>query len=133
MQAARWRHEGCELPRVGRGHATEHACATSALCREARVFQRGWLVWVIPGGPVRASVSAQRRASGIRNRPAMFWTRSAASVARIPAAVTNTGHAEVPRRTGMAWVGRAERGFGHADHRDAKLGVRVRTQAGPAT
>src|SRR5215475_9914847 len=29
--------------------------------------------------------------------------------------------------------GCAERGFGHADHRDAKLGVRVRTQAGPAT
>jgi hypothetical protein len=29
--------------------------------------------------------------------------------------------------------GRAESGFGHADHRDGELGVRVRAQAGPAT
>ena len=62
----------------------------------------------------------------------MCRTRSAASPRGIPAAVTNNGRAEVPRRTGTAWVGGAERGLGHADHRDAELGVRVRTQAGPA-
>ena len=56
------------------------------------------------GGPVRARVSVRRRASGSRYRPAMSRTRSAASAAVIPAAVTNSGHAEDPRRTGTAWV-----------------------------
>jgi GNAT superfamily N-acetyltransferase len=30
VHAARWQHDGCELPRVGRCHATEHACVPSA-------------------------------------------------------------------------------------------------------
>jgi hypothetical protein len=34
----------------------------------------------------------------------MCRTRSAASPRGIPAAVTNNGRAEVPRRTGTAWV-----------------------------
>jgi hypothetical protein len=33
----RGRGKGCEWPRVGRGHATEHACATSAHARIERV------------------------------------------------------------------------------------------------
>ena len=56
------------------------------------------------GGPVRARVSARRRASGSRCGPAMSRTRSAASVMGIPAAVTNSGRAEDPRTTGTAWV-----------------------------
>ena len=59
---------------------------------------------VAAGGPVRARVSARRSASGSRYRPAMRRTRSAASAAGIPAAVTNSGRAEDPRTTGTAWV-----------------------------
>jgi hypothetical protein len=56
------------------------------------------------GRPVRARVSARRSASGSRYRPAMRRTRSAASAAGIPAAVTNSGRPEDPRTTGTAWV-----------------------------
>src|SRR6185437_16155773 len=54
--------------------------------------------------PWRARVSARRRASGIRWRPAICRTSSAAPRREIPAAVTYSGRAEVPRSTGMAWV-----------------------------
>jgi hypothetical protein len=47
--------------------------------------------------------------------------------------VTNNGLAEVPRSTGTAWVAVWKAVFGHPDHRDTELSVRVRTQAGPAT
>ena len=60
----------------------------------------------------------------------MRRARSAASAPGIPAAVTNNGRTEDPRRTGTAWVG-AEPGLGHPDHRDAELGVRPRAQAVP--
>jgi hypothetical protein len=86
---------------------------------------------VAAGTPVRARVSARRRASGSRYRPAMCRTRSAASAAGIPAAVTNSGRAEDPRMTGTAWVAVRNRDFGHPYHRDAELGVRMRAQAGP--
>ena len=55
-------------------------------------------------GPARARVSAWRSASGSRCRPTMRRTRSAASAAGIPAAVTNSGRPEAPRTTGIAWV-----------------------------
>jgi len=84
------------------------------------------------GGPVRGGVPSRRRASGIRNRPAMFWTRAAASVARIPAAVTNTGRTEVPRRTAMAWVAMRKADLAKPITGMAKLGVRVRAQTEPA-
>jgi hypothetical protein len=86
----------CRL-RITSGHA----------CRISRVWvgQPGWRpVMVTAGGPARARVSARRRASGSRYQPAMRRTRSAASVAGIPAAVTNSGRAEAPRRTGTARV-----------------------------
>ena len=35
--------------------------------------------------------------------------------------------------TGTAWVAVRNLGLGHADHRDAELGVRVRARAGSAT
>jgi len=50
-------------------------------------------------------VSGRRSASGGRYRPARCQTRSAASAAGIPAAVTNNGPTEDPRRTGTGWVG----------------------------
>ena len=59
---------------------------------------------VAAGGPARARVSARRSASGSGYRPARRRTRSAASAAGIPAAVTNNGRPEDPRRTGSAWV-----------------------------
>jgi hypothetical protein len=87
---------------------------------------------VAAGEPARARVSARRSASGSRYRPAMRRTRSAASTAGIPAAVTNSGRSEDPRTTGSAWVAVRNRDLGHPDHRDAELGVRVCAQAGPA-
>jgi len=45
----------------------------------------------------------------------------------------NSGRAEDPRMTGTAWVAVRNLGLGHADHRDAELGVRVRARAGSAT
>ena len=86
---------------------------------------------VTVGGPIRARWSARRRASGSRYRPVMCRTRSAASAAGIPAAVTNNGRAEEPHdrhRVGS----RAEPGLGPPNHRDAELGMRMRTQARPA-
>ena len=62
----------------------------------------------------------------------MRETRSAASARGIPAAVTNSGRTEDPRRTGTAWVAVRNRDFGHPDDRDAELGVRMRAQAGAA-
>ena len=62
----------------------------------------------------------------------MRRTRSAASARGIPAAVTNSGRTEDPRRTGTAWVAVRNRDFGHPDDRDAELGVRMRAQAGAA-
>ncbi len=57
----------------------------------------------------------------------MFWTRPAASVARIPAAVTNTGRAEFPRRTRMAWVADVPGLSGAHDlvHGDRGAGLRL--------
>jgi hypothetical protein len=49
-------------------------------------------------------VSARRRASGSRQRPAMRRTRSAASALGIPAAVTYNGRTEDLGTTGTAWV-----------------------------
>ncbi len=69
------------------------------------VGQSGWRsVMVATGGPARARVSARRRASRSRYRPAMCRTRFAAPPAGIPAAVTSSGRTEDPRRTGTAWV-----------------------------
>jgi len=62
----------------------------------------------------------------------MRRTRSAASTAGIPAAVTNSVRTEDPRTTGTAWVAVRNRDLATPDHRDAELGVRVRAQAGPA-
>jgi hypothetical protein len=76
------------------------------------------------GGPVRARVSARRRASGSRYRPAMSRTRSAASVAGIPAAVTNSGRAEDPRTTGTAWVAVRNR-FRRAEQADLNCNLDV--------
>src|ERR1700749_3684782 len=63
-----------------------------------------WSVLVAAGRPARARVSARRNASGRRYRPGMRRTRPAASARGIPAAVTNRGRAEDPRRTGTAWT-----------------------------
>ena len=52
----------------------------------------------------RACPFGRRRASGSRYRPALRRTRSGARAAGIPAAVTNSGRAEDPCRTGTAWV-----------------------------
>jgi hypothetical protein len=46
----------------------------------------------------------------------------------IPAAVTNSGLAEAPRRTAMACVAGLERGLGHADDGNAELSVHVCTK-----
>lgn len=54
--------------------------------------------------PVWARASARRSASGSRNRPAIRRTRLAARVGGIPAALTNNGRAELPRRTSTAWL-----------------------------
>jgi hypothetical protein len=62
----------------------------------------------------------------------MCRTRSAASAAGSPAAVTSNGRAEDPRTTGTAWVAVREPGPGHPGRRDAEPGVRMRTEAGPA-
>jgi hypothetical protein len=75
------------------------ARSLARFCRISRVcvdqFQSGWRsVMVAVGGPTRARVSAQRSALGSRYRSAMRRTRSAASAAGNPAAVTTTG---VPR------------------------------------
>ena len=67
---------------------------------------------VATGGPARARVSARRKASGSRYRAAMRRTRSAASAAGIPAAVTNSGRTEDPRTTGTAWVAARNRNPG---------------------
>jgi hypothetical protein len=66
--------------------------------------QSGWRAVMAAGGSACARVSARRSASGGRYRPAMCQTRSAASAAGIPAAVTNNGPAEDPRTAGTAWV-----------------------------
>ena len=81
--------------------------ANVLICRVPRVLmgQSGWRsVMVVAGGSARARVSARRSASGSRYHPAMRRTRSAASTAGIPAAVTNNGRTEDPRTTGTAWV-----------------------------
>ena len=70
---------------------------------------------------MRARVSARRRALGSRNGPAMCRTRSTASARGMPAAVIYSGRVERPRRTGRGVGGRAERGFGHADHWHTEL------------
>jgi hypothetical protein len=62
----------------------------------------------------------------------MRRTRSAASAAGIPAAVTDSGRTEEPRRTGVAWVAVQNRDLANPDHRDAGLCVCMRAQAGPA-
>src|SRR2546421_10439652 len=84
-----------------------------------RVFvgQSSWRsVMVTAGGPVRARVSARRRASGSRYRSAMRRTRSAASAQGIPAAVTNSGRSADPCTTGTAWVAVRNLDFGHPDY-----------------
>ena len=54
--------------------------------------------------PVRARASVRRSASGSRNGLAICRTRAAASARGIPAAVTNSGRDELPRRTSTAWL-----------------------------
>lgn len=49
-------------------------------------------------------VSARRSAPGRGYRPPRCRTRSAASALGIPAAMTNNGRPEDPRRTGSAWA-----------------------------
>jgi len=62
----------------------------------------------------------------------MRRTRSAAPPAGIPAAVTNSGRTEDPRRTGTAWVAVRNLDLATPITGRPKLGVRTRTQAGPA-
>jgi hypothetical protein len=114
-------------------HAYSHQTFTDALICIPCVFvaQLGWRsVIVVAGGSARARVSARRRASGSRYRPAIRRTRSAASAAGIPAVVTNNELTQDPRTTGTAWSPRGTRTW-PPDHRDAELGVRMRAQAGP--
>ena len=77
---------------IAPGPANIRSCRVPRVC----VDQSGWRsVMVAAGGPVRARVSARRSASGSRYRPAMRRTRSAASAAGIPAAVTNSGRLRI--------------------------------------
>ena len=71
--------------------------ADSASCR-AHSSCRAGLRWCAVV-PVRARASARRSASGRRNGPVICRTRGAASARGIPAAVTNSGRDESPRRT----------------------------------
>ena len=105
------------------------------ICRLSRVciVQLDWRsVMVAAGGPARAGVSARRSASGSGYRSASCRTRSGAAARGIPAALTNNGRPEDPRRAGRRVGRRAEPGRGRPDHRDAESGVCTRAQAGPA-
>jgi len=104
-------------PTRGDRSTSAHAC--SARLRG----QSGWRAVMAAGGSVGARVSARRDASGGRCRPAMCQTRSAASAAGIPAAVTSNGRAGDPRTTGTAWGAVWNRDLARAGHRDAGLGV----------
>jgi hypothetical protein len=84
------------------------------------------------GGHVRARVSARRGASGSRYRPAIRRTRSAASAAGIPAAVTNSGRPEDPRTTGTAWVAVRSRDSATPITAMPNSACALRAQAGPA-
>ena len=84
------------------------------------------------GGSARARVSARCRASGSRYRPVMRRTK----VRGVGGGHPGRGDEQRPGR-GSALDGHrvdsgAVPGSGHADHRDAELGARMRAQAGPA-
>jgi len=68
-------------------------------------------------------VSARRSASGGRCRSAMCQTRSAASAAGIPAAVTSNGAYRGAAQDRHRVGGRMKPGPGHAGHRYAEVGV----------
>jgi hypothetical protein len=75
-------------------------------CRIPRAClgQPGWRpVNVAAGWPTRTRVSARRSASG-QPVPGQPCAGPGPAAAGIPAAVTNSGLTEDPRRTGTAWV-----------------------------
>ena len=96
-------------------------------CRvpRVRVGQSRWRpVMMAAGEPAPREGIGAAQCVGHPVLAAMRRTRSAASGAGIPAAVTNSERPEDPPPTGHRVGSRAEPGLGHPDHPDAELGVR---------